>query len=242
MKKIFITTGICGCLIAGIAYAAQPVFDSQALAKTTQVINEAKKHTDLLSEQSETLTGQLQSLGTGVTIAFPSLDADKLKNQITRGMQCLLPDLEGLMPNIEFDSLDIGDICQRGDLYKQTLTAPPEALEGKTPRQREIIRKNVRNRRQAVLEDTVLKALAAGDSGIEESQQLNADADALSKQADKAENMNERLGVLIKGQALQLRGIAQTNQLLAQQLKLQAAQIANHDLGTDSVAQNEGGQ
>ena len=228
-------------LAAPVAEAAQPVFDSQGAANAARQINEMKKQLEVLQEANQFLTDQLSSLGAATTIELVTLDPAELKNQITRGMQCLLPDLESLMPDVRFESVDIGDLCQRADVYRQTIVVDPAGLEAETPQRRETIRAEARLRREAVLEDSVLKGLAAGDSGAEESANLNAAADRLSREADSAENMNQRLAVIAKGQVLQIRATAQNNQLLAQLLKQQSAWYAVSALGVDSVTTGEGG-
>lgn len=227
-------------LSAPAAFAAQPVFDSQGAANAARQLNEMKKQLEVLQEANQSLTDQLASLGAGSTIKLITLDPAELKNQITRGMQCLLPDLESLMPDVRFDSVDIGDLCQRADLYQQTLIVDPVGLEEETPQRREIIRSRARLRREVILEDSVLKGLAAGDSGAEESQKLNEAADRLSREADSAENMNQRLALIAKGQVLQIRATAQNNQLLSQLLKQQSAWHAVNGLGVDSVAASTG--
>ena len=242
MKRLAAAAAV-SIALATAAYAAQPVFDSQGAANAAKQINEMKKQLEALQEANQALTDQLTALGAGATIEFPYLDPATLKNQITRGMQCLLPDLESLMPDVDFDSVGIGDLCQRADVYRQTLVVDPAGFEGKTPAQREIMRTNARKRREAVFEDSVLKGLAAGDSGAEESQNLNEAADRLSREADAAVNMNERLAVIAKGQVLQIRATAQNNQLLSQMLKQQSSWYASHALGVDSVtAAGEGPQ
>ena len=217
-------------LTATAAWAAQPVFDSQGAANAARQINEMKKQLEVLHAANQSLTDQLAALGAGAAIELVTLDTDRFKQRITRGMQCLLPDLEALMPNVSFDSIDIGDLCQRTDVYRQTLTLDPLGLDERTPRQRDAARAGVRARREAILEDSVLKGLAAGDTGAEESQRLNEAADRLSREADGAENMNQRLAVIAKGQVLQLRATAQNNQLLAQLLKQQSAWYAAQGL------------
>ena len=231
------TAMICALALAAMpAGAAQPVFDSQGAANAAKQINEMKKQLEALQEANQFLTDQLASMGAGTTIKLVTLDPAGLKGQITRAMQCLLPDLESLMPDVRFDSVDIGDLCQRADVYRQTLVVDPAGLEEATPRRREIIRSRARLRREAVLEDSVLKGLAAGDSGAEESASLNEAADRLSREADSAENMNQRLAVIAKGQVLQIRATAQNNQLVSQLLKQQSAWYAVNGLGVDSVA------
>ena len=243
MKRLAAILAASMVLAAPAVHAAQPVFDSQGAANAAKQINEMKKQLEVLQEANQALTDQLTALGAATTIELPYLDPATLKNQITRGMQCLLPDLESLMPDVRFESIDIGDLCQRADVYRQTLVVDPAGFEGRTPAQREVMRTRTRGRREALFEDSVLKGLAAGDSGAEESNKLNEAADRLSREADTAGNMNERLAVIAKGQVLQIRATAQNNQLLSQLLKQQSAWYATNALGVDSVvAEAEGEQ
>ena len=241
MIRVLVFATLVSCLPAASGMAAQPVFDSQGAANAAKQINEMKKQLEVLQEANQALTDQLTSLGAGVTIELPYLDPATLKNQITRGVQCLLPDLESLMPNVEFESVDIGDLCQRADVYRQTLVVDPAGFEERTPAERERMRSRARARREAVFEDSVLKGLAAGASGAEESQKLNEAADRLSREADSAENMNQRLAVIAKGQVLQIRATAQNNQLLAQLLKQQSAWYATSALGVEQLTENREG-
>ena len=238
MRRIIVIAGAVLGLTVAVAMAAQPVFDSQGAANAARQINEMKKQLEVLQDANQALTDQLTALGAATTIELPYLDPDTLKNQITKSMQCLLPDLESLMPNVEFDSIDIGNLCQRADVYRQTLVVDPAGFDDKTPAERERIRSRTRARRAAVLEDSVLKGLAAGDVGAGESQKLNEAADRLSREADAAENMNQRLAVIAKAQVLQIRATAQNNQLLSQLLKQQSAWYAQSSLGVERLTEN----
>ena len=226
---------LAAALAATAAFAAQPVFDSQGAANAAKQINEMKRQLGALQAANQALTDQLAAMGVGSTIELVTLDPEEFKRQIARGVQCLLPDLENLMPDVSFETVLIGDLCQRAELYEQTIIVDPAGLEHRSAQERELIRVKVRGRREAVLQDSVIKGLAAGDSGAHESARLNEAADRLSLKADAAGNINERLAVIAKGHVLQIRATAQNNQLLAHLLKQQSAWYATNGLAIDGA-------
>ena len=133
-----------------------------------------------------------------------------------------MPNLEYLMPTVDFENVDIGDICRRSNVYKETLSLDSSDFVNLSPKQRETRRNQVRTRRKTLFTNSVFDSTAAGDSGIEESTKLLETTDGLEEQLNAATNMNERLAVLGQIAIAQLQGTAQTNQLLAQQLRLQS--------------------
>ena len=217
-----------------VAWAAQRVFDLQGSKDAVDQLNTMKEQIEVVKETNATMENTLTAVGSAATITLPSFD--DLKRQIIRGAQCLLPDLEYLMPTIEFENVDIGDICRRSNVYKETLSLDTSDLVSLTPAQRETRRNQVRTRRKTLFTNSVFNSTAAGDSGIEESTMLIELADSLSSQADAATNMNERLAVANEIAIAQLRATAQTNQLIAQQLRLQSLYYT--EFGLDVTAED----
>ena len=223
------------------AKAAQPVFDSQGAITAGKQLTEMRKQLEAMQEANQALHDQLTAFGAGSTIRLIGIDQAAFGSQIVKNFQCLIPDLESLMPRVEFDTVDFGDMCQRADVYGQTLTVDPARLQNSSVVEREQARTRVKFRRAAILEDSVLKGLGSADQAFEESNVLNEEADTLSSEADSAENMNERLAVIAKGQVLLVRAMAQNNQLLAQLVKQQAAYYTNYALPTDKLVPAGGG-
>ena len=237
MKIIFsfLLFGIFAFMVP-VAQSAQPTFDLQNFTTATDQLNVLREQIEVVKETNATMENTLTAVGSAATITLPSFD--DLKRQIVRGAECLLPDLEYLMPTVDFENVDIGDICRRSSVYRDTLSLDPSDLVNLSPVQRETRRNEVRTRRTAIFRDSVFSSTAAGDSGIEESTKLLDLADSLSQQADAATNLNEREAVNNKIAIAQLQATAQTNQLLAQLLRLQALyytesgiKITNEDLG-----------
>ncbi len=151
----------------------------------------------------------------------------------------MLPDLEYLMPTVEFENVDIGDVCRRSNVYKETLSLDSSDFVNLSPAQRETRRNQVRNRRKTLFTNSVFNSTAAGDSGIEESTKLLETADSLSEQADAATNMNERLAVNNKIAITQLQATAQTNQLLGQLLRLESLYYTQFGLDVTAEDPND---
>jgi len=217
------------------ADAAQPVYDAEGVAKATETINSLKKQTEVLVEANSKAQSTIDAVGAKTKIKLPMLNLPKIARQLNRDRQCLTPDLESLMPGVEFEELDFGSICQNANTYKQTLTfdADDDAAQGMTFAERDTKRNTIRARRERVFSDAVLKAMAHGDAGIEAANAMNEAADALDAEADAATDMNSRLAVIAKGQAIQIRAQAQTNMLLSQLLKMQAGKNVVYDVPVD---------
>ena len=220
-----------------VAWAAQPVFDLQGSKDAVDQLNTMKEQIEVVKETNAAMENTLTAVGSAATITLPSFD--DLKRQIIRGAQCLLPDLEYLMPSVEFDNVDIGDICRRSNVYKETLSLDTSDLVSLTPAQRETRRNQVRTRRKTLFTNSVFNSTAAGDSGIEESTKLLETADSLSEQMNAATNMNERLAVIGQIQIAQLQATAQTNQLLAQQLRLESLYYTQFGLDVTAEDPND---
>ena len=220
-----------------VAWAAQPTFDLQNFTTATDQLNVLREQIEVVKETNATMENTLTAVGSAATITLPSFD--DLKGQIIRGAQCLLPDLEYLMPTVEFDNVDIGDICRRSNVYKETLSLDASDLVSLSPAQRETRRNQVRTRRKTLFTNSVFNSTAAGDSGIEESTKLLETADSLSQQADAATNLNERQAVGNKIAIAQLQATAQTNQLLAQLLRLESLYYTQFGLDVTAEDPND---
>ena len=116
-----------------IAYATYPVIDVSAIAKLGEQLSKMQKQIDQLKQHTEWLTklsaqaqGTIDAIGAAGQIALPVLNMQKLTNRIMRDIQCLTPDLSGLMPGINLDDLDFFSICEGRSIYRKSLWFDPK--------------------------------------------------------------------------------------------------------------------
>jgi len=187
-----------------------------------------------LSNVNEQLRGQLTALGVPSNIRLPLIDVPRVANQLSSDLQCLIPNLGGLLPDVSFTDISFGSICEGRNLYGKSLFLDPtsETFSQLTPTQKETARQQIRIRRSSIHDDAALKALAGSDTAMETAANLNEAAAALSAEAGSADDLNSRMAVNNQGLVLMVRAQAQTNIILAQILKLQASR-AILGLGTD---------
>ena len=220
-----------------VAWAGRATFDLQNFTTATDQLNVLREQIEVVKETNATMENTLTAVGSAATITLPSFDS--IKDQIIRGAQCLLPDLEYLMPTVEFDNVDIGDICRRSNVYKETLSLDASDIVNLSPAQRETRRNQVRTHRKTPFTNSVFNSTAAGDSGIEESTKLLETSESLSDQMNAATNMNERLAIIGQIQIAQLQATAQTNQLLAQLLRLESLYYTQFGLDVTAEDPND---
>ena len=227
----------------GIPHASQPVYDAEAVARATDLINQTKTLTEGVANVKEKIEAQVEASGVARVIQLPLLDIERITTRAARDAQCLLPDVKNFLPRVEFKNIDVGSICNLNKNYKQALSFHPDSEEGRkmTRIERSNRRELIRSSRRHVLEESVFKSLAAGTAGLQAASDFGAAADTLAAQANAATNMNERLAVLNQGVVLLVRTQVQNNILLAQQLELTAA-AAVWGLPTDAEAAPDGGR
>ena len=116
-----------------IAYANYPVVDISAIAKLGEQLSKMQKQIDQLKQHTEWLTklsaqaqGTIDAIGAAGQIALPILNMQKLTNRIMRDIQCLTPDLSGLMPGLNLDDLDFFSICEGRSIYRKSLWFDPK--------------------------------------------------------------------------------------------------------------------
>ncbi len=205
------------------ATAAMAVVDAKAIAEAKKQITEMKKQLEELKQHSDFLQEQLSAIGNAGKIAIPIINASKLASQLQKDATCLLPDLSKLMPDVDFDNVDFGTICATGDAYRTSLWVSPKALK-KLPISEQVKKlAEIASRRENILVDAASKGMGQADIGQKAAADFNKAATEIVNAADQAEDTNTRLAVIAEGQAVMIRAQAQTNQLLAQQLKVQSA-------------------
>ena len=250
MGRILISSTAFYLLASMIPVQAQmAVIDTAAIGKWSEQINAMTDQTEISTEQlsgindiSLSAKDTVDAIGKAGSITLPFANMVKLGSQLRRDAMCLLPNLEDLMPDLSFEDLSWNGICQSADLYRQSLflDEDDETADGDAPRQslaRTRAKHNaVRDRRTALLQDSVLKGLSGGDIGVKSSEELLDASDELESSAGGATTQNERLAVIARGQVLIVQALAQQNQLLAQLLKVQSMEALEADLSLEQAA------
>ena len=251
MGRILISSIAFYLLASMIPVQAQmAVIDTAAIGKWSEQINAMTDQTEISTEQlsgindiSLSAKDTVDAIGKAGSITLPFANMVKLGSQLRRDAMCLLPNLEDLMPDLSFEDLSWNGICQSADLYRQSLFMEEDdgqAGDNDTPRQslaRTRAKHNaVRDRRTALLQDSVLKGLSGGDIGVKSSEELLDASDELESSAGGATTQNERLAVIARGQVLIVQALAQQNQLLAQLLKVQSMEALEAGLSLEQAA------
>ena len=221
------------------AQAAMTVIDPKAIAEAQRQLSELKKQLEEMQEMKARLEDQLNAIGQAGEIAIPIFNAAKMGSQLGKDANCLLPDLSRLMPDVEFDELDFGSICEAGNAYRGKLWISPEALTKMSWNKKNEQVFEIRNRRENVLVDAASKGLGQADIAQKMAADANQAAAEIEAAADKAKDTNTRLTVLTKAMAAQMRVQAQTNQILAQQLKVQSAFAIATGVQMDNILAEE---
>lgn len=189
---------------------------------------------DVLKDVKQTATDTLSSIGQVGNLSIPSINFEQLKSSVTSDMSCLIPDYESLMPSIKFDDVEFGSICDRGDAYKSGLVATPSSLTNSTWEEKAKIQKSIHANRVATITDATVKGLGQSDEAQETAATTLQTAEEYKSAGANATTVNDRLQVLIELNVAQLVTQAQTNQLLAQMLKVQASQALNNGVPVES--------
>src|SRR3546814_15049883 len=82
-----------------------------------KLVNQIKKLQDQLTELQKAnglLNDQLNALGRAGQISVPMVNMDRLASRLRQDAQCLAPDLQKLMPDVESDDATFGSICAAG--------------------------------------------------------------------------------------------------------------------------------
>ncbi len=241
------------------ANGAMAVFDASALGQavqqlaefkkmvTTQMesLGELKKQVDFLTEINGLMDEVSSAIGEVTHITLPLPNLDRMKSQIKRDMQCLMPDGAGW--GIRLADLNFGSICESSGKYRDALFSDTAKLKAMPFNEQRIQRHQVEIRRNALLADTTTRALAQSDVQMKQADELNSTADDLQSALAGAKTVQDRVHVQAQIGIAQTRAMAQQNQILAQMLKLHAATaikagLAPDTLPADSTGTGETGQ
>ncbi|MCV0423983.1 MAG: hypothetical protein K5905_00785 [Roseibium sp.] len=244
---------LAGLMLASVfvapAQAAMAVIDVKSITEAQKQLTTMKEQLGALKDQLDTakeslsvVTDQLDtlkevqgiadetlsSIGEIGSLSIPSLNFQSLASSVSGDMACLIPDYKSLMPSIKMEDVDFGSICERGNAYKSGLVATPDSLAEGTWEEKTSIQKSVHQNRIATITDATIKGLAQSDEAHETAVKTLETAQEYKSAGQTAETMQDRLQVLIELQVAQLVTSAQTNQILAQLLKIQASESLNN--------------
>lgn len=219
------------CLATGSVQAAKPVIDIKGLKAAKDQISALKEQIKTLKDQLDVVKDvragvddTLKSIGEATKISVPSINFSNITGQIMSDNACLVPDFESLMPDVSFDEMDMGSLCSRSDAYQNSLVADPKDVEKLGWGEKGTLQKSAKKARINTVADASFKGLAQADMAQENAVQTLSAAQELKGEGAKAQTVNERLQVLIEVNTALLQSQAQTNQLLAQLLKVSSAQ------------------
>ncbi|PVB60381.1 hypothetical protein [Labrenzia sp. 011] len=253
MARKTLISALAGLLLASSivepAHAAMAVIDvkgigemQKQLANMKEQLGTLKSQLDTAKESLSVVTDQLKvvqdvkgiadetlsSIGELGNLSIPSLNFQSLASSVSGDMACLIPDYHRLMPSIKFDEVDFGSICERGNAYKSGLVATPQSLTAGTWEEKANVQKSVHENRIATITDATVKGLAQSDEAHETAVKTLETAQEYKSAGEGAQTVNARLQVLIELEVAQLVATAQTNQILAQMLKIQASDALNN--------------
>ncbi|SDQ36588.1 hypothetical protein [Pseudovibrio sp. Tun.PSC04-5.I4] len=218
-------------LTAGASFAAQPVIDVKALAEFKKQLTHMKDQIKTLKEQLDVakdvragVDNTLKSIGEVSSISIPSINFSDITGQIMSDNSCLIPDFDKMMPNVSFEDVDMGSLCSRSDAYQNGLVAETKDMDSMSWEEKSLTQDAVNQARVNTVADSAFKGLAQADMAQENAVQTLKAAQELKSAGASAQTVNDRLQVLIEVNTALLQSQSQTNQLLAQMLKVSAAQ------------------
>lgn len=204
--------------------AAMPVIDTAAIAKLTDQLSKLQDQIDVLTDLQKKAQDQINAIGKMGQITLPMVNMARMVSRLRSDAQCLVPDFSKLMPSVDFEDVNFGSICEGGNVYQKTLFLDPDELKNMPWEEQRLHQVEVKERRQRVVADTVAKSMAAADMASKvAADETGASADELEGSVSSAKDSNDRLAAIATGQVLIVRALAQQNQILAMQLKVQAA-------------------
>lgn len=231
-----------------VAQAGMAVFDELNFAKAIEQIKEAKasvaaelkqleelkQSVSFLSEISTFMNETKRAIGEVTNITLPIPNIEKMRAQMKSDLRCLMPG--GMKWGIKFEDLNLASICETSSKYREALFINQDKLKNMPFNEQNAARHLANARRSALLEDTAIRSLSMGDVQIQQAGELTKAADDLQGNLDSASTVQDRAHVGDQVQILQARAAAQQNLILAQMLRLQAAQAVKAGLPADTVA------
>ncbi len=232
-KRLIAALAIAGGMAATVAYADMPTID---LTSIKELIKDGNTQLQSLQTQIQSLA-VVQAMKDGVTdiktaegvagtITLPTTSIESLESQLAANLACLMP--TGTW-GINLANLNLGSICSTSAQYKTALFANAPSTTGTTTPASYITqaaaRRVITQRRQSLLADTVVRALAQSDVQLKQAQVANDAASDLQTALNTAITEQDRLHIIAEASVLQARIMAARNEMAAESLKLQAATV-----------------
>ena len=211
------------------ASSAMAVIDASALSKLATTINKLSTQVDLLEQNTEQNRQMLDAIGEASTVAVPFIDGAKMARRLNRSWGCLFldsDDLQRAMPGLDLREEDLGSICGARNYYRKGLFADQSELSEMDARTQIFYKERINKRRENVASESVLRALGTATTSVQAIKEYNASIEEHKSSAGKATTQSQRLAVIGNGQVLIAQGIAQSNVILSQILKVLASSEA----------------
>lgn len=221
------------------SFATMAVLDSAAVAKAVEQLNALKEQLDVVNDMKDKIDEQIKTIGEYGKITLPLFNIAKIGNQLKKDMQCLKPNFKDLMPELKFED-QMFSICDSSRFYRDNLWVDPIKINGEPvfdtegreiPRSQsswgdlDTARETVRQRRQNIVQKSVSDGLGQADIANDTTEKTGAAIDDLQASVDGAKTEQDRLAVIAQGHVINARIGNQTNQLLAQLLKVTSAYV-----------------
>lgn len=217
-----------------IGYAIEEIKAAKEdLAVQLEQLNQLKQSLSFLNDISKFVNEVSSAIGELVNISLPIPNILKIQEQLQSDARCLMPD--GMGWGIKLEDLNLASICESSSRYREALFLNQEKLKKMGYNEQRLARHLVNIRRNALVEDTTVRGLAQADVQLKNSEKISESADDLQKALNSAKTLQERAHIQAQIQLLQVRATASQNQILAQQLKLQAATATAAGLSPDQI-------
>src|SRR3546814_13983065 len=116
------------------------------------------------------------------------VNMDRLASRLRQDAQCLAPDLQKLMPDVEYDDATFGSICAAGDAYRKSLWLDPDKI-AKKPWVDQVAATNaIETLRQNMAVDFASKAIGQAHIDVKESEHPGQSDDELDQAPQAADN------------------------------------------------------
>lgn len=225
--------------------AIEQVIDNAAIAKLAEQLNAMQKQIDALTQIVAATRQQANAIGRAGQINIPMVNLGRVTSRLRQDAQCLMPNMNRLMPGVEFDDQSIGSICAASNTYQKALWVDPQKTTGQPWAKREDLIRQVETRRTNLGVDVASKAIGQADTAARGGEDMNKAAAELEAAVAAAKESNEWLASIAQGQVLIARALIQQTQIQTSLLKVQGTWMALTALPPQSVlaaSEQEGGQ
>ncbi|GAB3446287.1 hypothetical protein GCM10027396_17460 [Insolitispirillum peregrinum] len=238
-KRLLVAALSAGLVLGPVhwATATYPVLDELGLAEAGKQLAEAKKMVEMVTQELKMLKDQLgfiteirkfvndtfEAIGEMGSITLPLIGLVKSRGNIKETLGCMF-DPSKMIPDIDFDTVNFGNMCSTRQAYHKSLIGNPSELSSKPVAEQNKEREAIRKRRDQVHAAAAVEALSLGTvSTSEDVKNIANTVDQLEDAATGAKTMNDRLAVLIKAQIATLDAQGKLLAVQSTQLRLMGA-------------------